>query len=51
MTTLDIDDNREWVQWWIEDEEAILDDEDWCRKWIPGYRDYPVERGVYEDDI
>ena len=48
---IQIDNSREWIQWYIEDEEYIQRDDDWCRKWIPGYRYYDVERGVYEDEI
>ena len=32
-----IDDDREWVQWWIEDEEWWQDEDQWRRDMWPGY--------------
>lgn len=46
---IQIDNDREWIQWVIEDEEWWIREEQWDRDTIPGYRDYPFERGVIED--
>lgn len=49
--SIQIDDDREWVQWWIEDEEYWQDLEQHWRDNVPGYRPYETERGVIEDEI
>jgi len=46
-----IDNEREWIQWWIEDEEWEQYLEQWDKNNIPGYRPYNYERGVFEDEI
>ena len=32
-----IDDDREWIQWWIEDEEWCQGEDQWRRDMWPGY--------------
>ncbi len=46
-----IDNDREWIQWWIEDEEWEQYFDDWNQKNVPGYRRYDVPRGVFEDEL
>lgn len=48
---LNIDNDREYIQWWIEDEEAWLDEQSWYRENVPGYRPYEGPRGVVELDL
>lgn len=37
LPSLDFDDDREWTQWWIEDEEWRQHVRRWWRDRVPGY--------------
>ena len=37
MPATQIDDDREWIQWWIEDEESCQGEDQWRRDMWPGY--------------
>ena len=47
----EFDNDREWIQWWIEDEELWRDEDSWQRQNVPGYREYRFPRGVIEFDL
>ncbi len=42
-----IDDDREWIQIWIEDEELVLGEEQFRRNFWPGYIEHS-DRTTYE---
>lgn len=48
---IDFDNDREWISWWIEDEEWRLWLEQWFRDFVPGYDPSYVDRGVIEGEI
>lgn len=47
----EFDDDREWVTFWVEDEEWRQDLEQIWRESVPGYRPYQHPRGVIELEI